>query len=112
MVKDLTTPSTFKSCFSHPPPWHRRALAISLILGLLLLSTAFAASLDHALDRQAVIIADQTALRNAPQDEAFSDLDIHEGILLDVLDQQNGWLEVRLPNGITGWIQADTAADI
>ncbi len=93
-------------------PWHRRALSVSLVLGLLLLSTAFGASLDRSLDRQAVVIADQTALRNAPQKEAFSNLDIHEGILLDVLGQQDGWLEVRLPNGVTGWIQADTAADI
>ncbi len=93
-------------------PWHRRTLSVTLIVGLLLLGTAFAASLDRSLDRQAVVVADQTVLHNAPQDEAASDLDIHEGILLDVLDQQDGWLEVRLPNGVTGWIQAHTAADI
>ena len=93
-------------------PWHRRALSATLVVGLLLLSIAFAASLDRSLDRQAVMIANQTALRSAPQDEAPSDLDIHEGVLLDVLDQQDGWLEVRLPNGVTGWIEADTAADI
>lgn len=92
--------------------WHRRALSASLILGLLLLITAFGASLDRLLDRQAVVIADQTALRQAPQDDATSDLDIHEGVLLDVLDQQGGWLEVRLPNGVSGWILADAVGEI
>ena len=93
-------------------PWHRRALSASLLLGLLLLATAFAVSLDRTLDRQAILIADRTALREAPQAIAPSDLDVSEGILLDVLGQQENWLEVRLPNGVTGWIQADTAADI
>ncbi len=23
-----------------------------------------------------------------------------------------GWIEVRLPNGVTGWIEADTAAEV
>ncbi len=93
-------------------PWHRRALSASLILGLLLLSTALAASLDRTLDREAVVIIDQVTLRNAPQNDAPSELDLHEGVLLDVLGQEDGWIEVRLPNGVTGWIEADTAADV
>ena len=92
--------------------WHRRALSASMILGLLFLITAFGASLDRLLDRQAIVITDQTALREAPQNDAASDLDIHEGVLLDVLDQQDGWLEVRLPNGVSGWILADAVGEI
>ena len=93
-------------------PWHRRALSASMIVGLMLLGTALAASLDRTLDRQAVVIVDQVTLRNAPQNDAPSELDLHEGVLLDVLSQEEGWIEVRLPNGVTGWIEADTAADI
>ena len=93
-------------------PWHRRALSASLILGVLLLGTAFVASLDRTLDRQAVVIVDQVTLRNAPQNDAPSELDLHEGVLLDVLDQEEGWLEVRLPNGVTGWIEAGTTAEV
>ena len=93
-------------------PWHRRARAVSATLGLLLLGVAFGASLDHTLDRQAVVVVDQVALRDAPQDEASVEVDLFEGVLLDVLGQQDRWIEVRLPNGVTGWIQADTTADI
>ena len=93
-------------------PWHRRALSASLILGVLLLGTALGASLDRRLDRQAVVIVDQVTLRNAPQNDAPPELDLHEGVLLDVLGQQNDWIEVRLPNGVTGWIEADTAAEV
>ncbi|MFQ5568981.1 MAG: tetratricopeptide repeat protein [Rhodothermales bacterium] len=93
-------------------PWHRRALSLSLLLGILLLVTAFAASLDHTLDRQAVVVVDQIPLREAPQEDASSELNVHEGILLDVLGQQEGWLEVRLPNGVTGWIEAGAAGDV
>lgn len=93
-------------------PWHRRLLSASAIAGLLLLAVAFAASLDRTLDRQAVLIADQVTLRTAPAPDAATELDVYEGVLLNVLSEQDDWLEVGLPNGVTGWIEASAAADI
>jgi hypothetical protein len=93
-------------------PWLRRALSASVILGVVLLAIAFAASLNPTLDQRAVVVADTAALREAPADTAATELDVPEGVLVDVLQRQDTWLEVRLPNGVTGWIQADTAADV
>lgn len=93
-------------------PWHRRGLAASLFVGLILLTMAFGASLDRSAFRQAVVTADAVALRLNPSPDAASEMDIHEGIVLDVLEEQDGWVEVRLPNGITGWLEPDTIAEI
>jgi len=32
---------------------------------------------------------------------------VHEGLLLRVQGQTNGWLQVSLPNGWAGWIPSD-----
>jgi len=91
-------------------PWLRRVLSASLILGVVLLTIAFAASLNPT--QRAVVVADTAALREAPADTAATELDVPEGVLVDVLQRQDTWLEVRLPNGVTGWIQATTTADV
>ncbi len=93
-------------------PWRRRALSASLLLGLALLTTALAASLDRTTNRQAVVVAEQAPLHEAPEDEAPATLDVPEGILVDVLRRQDAWIEVRLPNGVTGWIPANDAAEV
>ena len=93
-------------------PWHRRSLALSLGFSLLLLTTAFAASLEHARDTAAVVVASSASLRHGPADDAPTDLDVHEGLLLDVLGTHDDWLQVRLPNGVTGWLPARAVADV
>jgi tetratricopeptide (TPR) repeat protein len=92
--------------------WLRRTLSVSVILGLLLLAIAFAASLNPMLDQRAVVIANTTTLHESPETNAASEQDVPEGVLLDVLQQQETWLEVRLPNGVTGWIEAASAAEV
>ncbi len=92
--------------------WHRRALSASLLLGLLLLAIAFAAALDRTSGRQAVVVAGRAALHETPTDEAPATLDVPEGIVLDVLHRQDAWMEVRLPNGVTGWIRTAAAAEV
>lgn len=92
--------------------WHRRALTASLLLGLVLLALAFSVSLTPAVEHQAVVIADETALRDQPLDGAQTDLFVHEGTLLDVIGGQRTWLQVRLPNGVTGWVEAGATAEV
>lgn len=93
-------------------PWHRRALTGSLLLGLVLLAVAFSVSLAPAMERQAVVVAEETALRDQPLEGAQSELFVHEGALLDVLGMENEWLQVRLPNGVTGWVARESTADV
>lgn len=92
--------------------WHRRSMALTLLGGLLFLIMGFGASLDKKLDQRAVVISDRVALRETPQAEASSEVELNQGVLLDILQTQEAWIEVRLPNGVTGWILASDSAEI
>lgn len=92
--------------------WHRRALSLSLLCGLVLLTAAFGASLERTLLRQAVVVTDVTPLRATPAPGADALLELHEGLVLDVLQDDGAWVEVRLPNGTAGWLSGDVLAEI
>lgn len=94
------------------PPWQRRLMHLAGTAGLVLLALAFTASVGARNDRQGVVTATVAGLQEAPQTGAPAVVDVHEGLLLDVLQAQDGWLEVRLPNGTTGWIAAQAVAEI
>lgn len=93
-------------------PWQRRARVATLGLAALLLAIAFAASLDRRLDRRAVVVAEGVVLLDAPAPEAPEARAVPEGVLVQVLGARDGWLEVRLPNGATGWLTAAAIADV
>lgn len=102
----------FKMWTKHPSPWIRRARSFTFILAGILLVSAFAASMQSEEHARAVVIAAQTALREAPAEDAPTELSIHEGLLVDVLTQEGTWAEVKLPNGARGWILAESLADV
>ena len=92
--------------------WLRRGLTLSLTLGLLLIGLAYAASFGEASNRRAVVIVDQAAVRPSPSVSATSEADVREGMLLDVLGRSAGWLEVRLPDGEQGWVEAEHVGEV
>ncbi|NBC18163.1 MAG: SH3 domain-containing protein [Bacteroidetes bacterium] len=93
-------------------PWHRRTMAVALLVGGLLLAAAFAASLEPRLDRRVVVLAEAIPLREAADDGAASARMLYEGTVLDVLAAQDDWLRVRLSNGATGWVAAPATGAI
>ena len=84
--------------------WHRRALAISSSLALLLILVAFGVSLDAAGDHRAVVIVREAPLMGSPDAEAETEIAVPEGVIVDVLSTQEDWAEIRLPNGVTGFL--------
>lgn len=88
-------------------PWRRRVLTLSLILAGVFVAAGFSASIDAQTASRAVVILDEVALLEAPEG-ARSDLEIHEGLVVHVVESRDGWMEVRLPNGATGWVRRDT----
>lgn len=91
--------------------WRRRIFAASVALALIFLSAGFAASVESAKPGRAVVLLDEVTLLDAP-DGGRSDLEIHEGLVVDIVRERDGWMEVRLPNGATGWIRDDTVGRI
>ena len=93
-------------------PWIRRVRAICILVGLVLLIGAFAASMQSVSSQRAVILDDRVELKEEADLASFSDLAIHEGLIVDILQRSEGWLEVRLPNGARGWVPTGSVGEI
>ncbi|TWT38972.1 BatD family protein [Blastopirellula retiformator] len=74
-----------------------------------LLIVGFAASNLHGLadeTPQAIVAASTATLRQAPGEQfpAISAVTLSEGESLEVLKADGDWLQIRTPNGTTGWV--------
>ena len=84
---------------------------------LLLLSLPAAAvvachlwSADHEQD--AVVLADVLPVREGPGNGFRTGFEIHEGLTVQITDQESGFQRIRLSNGLQGWVPAQGLAKI
>jgi tetratricopeptide (TPR) repeat protein len=92
-------------------PWTGRLGWPSAALAVAFLAFATAASVRSPFGDQAVIIEPTAPLyTSAAGDDAG--IVLHEGLTVDVEARDGMWLRVRLPNGVTGWVQAEAAAEV
>jgi len=61
---------------------------------------------------QAIIFSGAVTVKSGPANAAKSLFLIHEGTKVDVLENNNSWTKIRLPNGNEGWIVASDAKEI
>jgi len=61
---------------------------------------------EHAAEAAIVTVAQATA-RSAPEAEQTAILLIHEGTRVRVERREEGWLLIRLANGLGGWLRAE-----
>lgn len=54
----------------------------------------------------AVVLAPAAEVRAGPGENNATLLTVHEGLTLDVRQVREGWIQVSLPDGLTGWIAA------
>ena len=91
----------------HRRPWRSVLFGAS---GLALIATVICVALaayrlGEATDRsQAIIMAAKVDVRSEPREGATALFVLQEGTKVMVLQEQNGWSEVRLPNGSVGWM--------
>lgn len=83
------------------------ALTASLTAGLLML--LFAASLTWKVyqeghDRDGVIVQQKADVRSGPGVENITVVTVHEGVIVHVRSETNGWFQISLPNGWNGWL--------
>jgi tetratricopeptide (TPR) repeat protein len=77
-------------------------------LFILLVCACFAGSFYfHRFDSRAIVIVPETYARLAPLDESQSAFTLHDGAELQVLDQKDQWLQVRIDPRRSGWIRKD-----
>jgi tetratricopeptide (TPR) repeat protein len=62
--------------------------------------------------KEAIIFGSSVTVKSGPVEKAGSLFVIHEGTKVDVLDDSNGWMKIKLANGNEGWIKMTDAKDI
>ncbi len=92
--------------------WLRRGLAVSLVVGCVGLLAAYGASLNGTVNQDGVVVSREVELRIAPDATAQSELTVHEGAEVDILQQRGEWMLVRLPNGVRGWTESKDVGEI
>lgn len=85
--------------------WALTALTILGLLGSLGMAWTRDREL-HATDEAIILSAKVEALAE-PREGSKALFVLHRGAKVHALEQQEGWCEVRLPDGTTGWMRAD-----
>ena len=92
-------------------PWLRRMTLAGGLLAILFVASGFAASWEETHATRAVMLADATDLTDRPNGSS-AELTVHEGTVVDVVKVRAGWSEIRLPNGVQGWVPVTAYGDI
>jgi tetratricopeptide (TPR) repeat protein len=88
-----------------------RAFIGSLVIGLLFV--LFACSLtwkiyDGDFRKKGIAVEQKVDVRSAPGNESIIVFTIHEGIKVRVHEYSNGWYQISLPNGWSGWLRQNS----
>jgi len=61
---------------------------------------------------QAIVFSSSVTVKSAPGEAAKALFVVHEGTKVDILQSNESWVEVELPNGNAGWIAAADVKEI
>lgn len=60
----------------------------------------------------AVVLAAATDIRSGPGPNHATLATVHEGLTVEVRVRREGWVHVRLPNGISGWVASGAVEEV
>ena len=92
-------------------PWLGRMTRAGGVLAILFLTSGFVASYEKTYTARAVMLADATNLTDRP-DGSATELTLHEGAVVEILKVRAEWSEIRLPNGVQGWVPVAAYGEI
>jgi len=85
----------------------RRILAYAAVLASVLAltaGTALAYKVRQASAEVAVVMHDKVDVRSGPGEENTILFTVHEGTRLELRNRLQAWVQVSLPNGLSGWV--------
>ncbi len=88
-----------------------RALMGSLVAGatVLVLATSLAWRIQEQNEnREAIVVEQKADVRSGPGADNITVFTAHEGLKVRVRGEANGWYQVSLPNGWSGWLQQNS----
>jgi Bacterial SH3 domain len=62
--------------------------------------------------REGVVLAPTARAREFPSATGKVAFEVHEGLVVRVLEASDGFVRIRLPNGLEGWTERDGVADL
>jgi len=87
----------------------------SMLLFFLGVLTIFVAGMQISYfdgHRQAIIFSSSVVVKSGPVEKSNGIFVLHDGTKVNILDNSNGWLKIRLGNGNEGWIRATDVKEI
>jgi tetratricopeptide (TPR) repeat protein len=88
------------------------ALAIALPVFLFSLTVCVARISDLTRTDQAIVMSAVTSVKNSPDMKSSDAFVLHGGTRVTITDQIGGWVQIRLADGKTGWIEEKEAERI
>ncbi|WP_452220087.1 tetratricopeptide repeat protein [Lacinutrix salivirga] len=80
--------------------------ATTLILACITLAFAFKSYSLFNKKNPAIVFAQETKIKNEPNNRSEEAFILHEGTKVNVLDSVNNWRKIKLSDGKTGWIES------
>ena len=90
--------------------WHRRVRAATLLTSILLLLIGIGISSERARTSKAAII--ESGVQISEISDTTGTLAVPEGVVVDVLGKVDESVEIRLPNGVRGYVSKDVLGAI
>ncbi len=92
--------------------WLRRGFVLCFLAAIPLVLAAFKASRDQSNDLTAVVLQTRVGLRDSPSPSGSVETTVFEGLVVEIVNQSEGWVEIRLPDGSMGWINANAIEEV
>jgi tetratricopeptide (TPR) repeat protein len=90
-----------------PNDWLRRGFVVGLAVGCVLLIAGLYASHELTLVQEGVVLDTSTEVFELPDASEDPLVIVHEGLVVGLVNSRDNWREIRLPNGVTGWVRDD-----
>ena len=79
-----------------------------MFISLILFLISYSSLKNSFLNNEGIIFKSVVEVYSAPTDQSTDLFTLHSGTKIKVLDQINGWVNIRIANGETGWIKLDS----
>lgn len=96
--------------FVHPGPLRAGLVVGNSFLALIMILCASFLLGKVYLDRrvtQGIVLPDRLDVREGPNTTTKSTFKLHAGFKVRLQTRANGWIRIRLPNGLEGWVPKD-----
>ncbi len=81
-------------------------------IAALIVGVALGTRIADSRAEHAIVMNDRADALSGPAVDNTVLFSVHEGTRLDVHNRRGDWLQVTLPNGLTGWVRADQVESV